>query len=80
MSIAKEVQLIAAQAGFSILAKHEIEPRPASFAPIPQELDVRVKGLLEEKYSTGLFEHQAKAIGTILDGKDVSVSTCRTSN
>ena len=75
MSISDQVQQIAAQAGFSLLAEHVIEPKPARFAPVPENLEGKVKTLLEQRYPDGLFEHQAKAISTVLGGKDVSVST-----
>ncbi|MFT7669630.1 MAG: DEAD/DEAH box helicase domain-containing protein, partial [Planctomycetota bacterium] len=54
---------------------HEFPPRPALTRAFPERIDVRIIAALRAKGMTEVYEHQARAIESALDGKDVLVAT-----
>jgi DEAD/DEAH box helicase domain-containing protein len=54
---------------------HESPARPARFAPLPANLDPRLKSLLQSAGKAELFVHQARAVELALAGRDVLVAT-----
>ena len=70
-----QVSVAAAQANLRILEQENISERAGGFAAVPADLDKRVYQAVTKLYPFGLYEHQARAIQSILDEEDVCLAT-----
>ncbi|MBX6754323.1 MAG: DEAD/DEAH box helicase [Thermorudis peleae] len=61
--------------GLAVREYHRMPGRDAIFAPVPDRLDSRVADLLRERFPTGLWKHQARAIEQALAGESVCIAT-----
>ncbi|MCO4764081.1 MAG: DEAD/DEAH box helicase, partial [Myxococcales bacterium] len=58
-----------------IIATHDIDPRPAQYAPIPQTLHPALHEALRQRGISQLYSHQAQMIDHALQGKNVVITT-----
>ncbi|MGH9672655.1 MAG: DEAD/DEAH box helicase, partial [Bryobacteraceae bacterium] len=54
---------------------HHQPAREAQVVPLPESVDLRLRGALEARGITGLYTHQADAFQAVLDGRDVVIVT-----
>ncbi len=66
---------ILAECGFNQVGRHVIPARKAEFAPVPKDLNERVRRQLETRYPAGIYSHQAEAITAGLNGRDICLAT-----
>jgi DEAD/DEAH box helicase domain-containing protein len=69
------IETIAEQIGIRISDQIHLPPRQPAYLPPPDKLHEDVRAYLSQKYPNGLYSHQSKAISTVLEGKDVCLST-----
>src|SRR6266516_36897 len=60
--------------GIKIGQHIELPQRQASLLPPPLELHPDVGDYLNQKYPSGLYSHQSKAISAVLNGHDICLS------
>jgi len=60
---------------FSIVATEEFASQDGKYAAVPSGLHPEVQGWLKQKYSSGIYTHQAKALDAFLRGEDVGLMT-----
>lgn len=63
------------EAGFQITHRYEIAPKEARFADIPDFIDDKIQHYIRNKYGSRLFLHQAEAVQTAVEGKNVVLAT-----
>jgi len=63
------------QSGFKLLDKTIIPARAPILEPVPSDLEPSIGRSLSSQYATGLYAHQARAITSALEGKDICLST-----
>jgi DEAD/DEAH box helicase domain-containing protein len=71
----QEVVALAEKAGFTIGERVKLPSRPAQYQAIPTGLNPKVKTLFEQRFSRGLYTHQARALEASLQGRNICVAT-----
>jgi DEAD/DEAH box helicase domain-containing protein len=66
---------LAAEAGYQVVARAELEAREPHFATIPDRLVSPLRQHLLQAWPEGLYSHQAAALQAFLDGRDVCLAT-----
>ncbi|MBV6494312.1 MAG: ATP-dependent RNA helicase SrmB [Turneriella sp.] len=75
MNLEQYIESLAESEGDSIRKILEVPAKEASFAPIPQEVDNRLKAALKERGIEKLYSHQNSAFMLYQEGKDFVVTT-----
>src|SRR5262249_51215792 len=70
-----ELRELLASSGFQVSEDKALQGQEPRHAPPPTALDDRVRQFLIERWPSGLFEHQARAIEAALGGRDVCLAT-----
>jgi DEAD/DEAH box helicase domain-containing protein len=58
-----------------VTAIRRVPARPARYAPVPDEIDPRLRDALARRGVAQFYSHQAEAIGHVLAGRNVVVTT-----
>ena len=66
---------LAAQVGYRVVARAELEAREPHFATVPDRLEPTLTKHLKEAWPGGLYSHQTAALEAFLDGRDVCLAT-----
>ncbi|HQU83098.1 MAG TPA: DEAD/DEAH box helicase, partial [Pyrinomonadaceae bacterium] len=75
-----KVERIMTEIGFTVSEPHFIDSRSPDFYPVPTELHEEVFSFLKNKYSNGLYSHQAEAIRKFIDDEqDICLATSTSS-
>jgi len=70
-----DLNSILAEVGISPAQSIEIPGRPPSFLPVSESLNPFVRDRLVSQFPNGLYSHQANAIESALEGRDVCLAT-----
>lgn len=77
MNVEQMIDYLKADEGFSscVTAWHTDPARAARYAPWPEQIDARIKAVLQGRKIQALYTHQASAIEKVLAGNNVVVVT-----
>jgi len=71
----QQFKQITEECGFDIIEERTLSERTPKFASIPDNINPDIQAFLSNMYPQGLYEHQAKGLQLVLEGKDLCLST-----
>lgn len=70
-----ELTDLANRSGFTVSDRLALQPKSATFGPIPRGLHPQIQRRLAAEYVQGLYGHQSRALEAALEGRDVCLAT-----